>query len=197
MKAKNETKKLTRVLTMCGLATATVAMSWSCTGAGASTESFERSDYYTRGIGHYPGNPSEDFSPELKPDDTYRNIALFRAAYQSSSHDYNLVAQLVTDGVITEKEPQYLDLITPDGKKPRREREWMIDHGPYSRNVTVGEDTYFQFSLNNYSKKADQIYMRGSVAYNADKANKGYEIICQGSNDERSAGKGFFIQNAL
>ena len=186
MKAKIETKKLTRVLTLCGLATATAAMFWSCTGAGASTESFERSDYYTRGIGHYPGNPSEDFSPELKPDDTYRNIALLRAAYQSSSHDYNLVAQLVTDGVITDKQPQYLDLITPDGEKPRREREWMIDQGPYSRNITVGEDTYFQFSLNNYSKKADQVYMRGSVAYDAAKANKGYEIICQGSNDGKT-----------
>ncbi len=184
MKTSTEMKKKARVLTLCGAAVASVALFWSCTGAGASTESFERSDYFTRGIGQYPGNPSEDFSPELKPDySTYRNIALLRAAYQSSSHDYNLVAQLVTDGVVTDKEPQYLNLSTPDGDKPRREREWMIDEGPYSRNITMGADTYFQFSLNNYAKKADRIYLRGTVAYHADEANKGYEIICLGSND--------------
>lgn len=185
------------VLTFCGLATVSAAMLWGCAGAGASTEDFVRSNYYTRGIGQYPGNPSEDFSPELIPDASYRNIALNRTAYQSSSYDYNLVAQLITDGIITDAQPQYLNLSTPDGDKPKREREWMIDQGPYSRNVTVGENTYFLFSLNNYSKKADQIYMRGSVAYHADKAKNGYEIVCEGSNDGKtwdvlgkSAGKG-------
>ncbi|WP_283391129.1 glycosyl hydrolase 2 galactose-binding domain-containing protein [Millionella massiliensis] len=184
MKARTKTKRTTQVLTLCGLVTASAAaVLWSCAGAGASTESFERSDYYTRGIGQYPGSPAEDFSPELLPDQTYRNIALLRAAYQSSSHDYNLVSQLITDGIITEKEPQYLNLLTPDGEKPRREREWMIDQGPYSRNVAIGEDTYFEYVLNNYSKQADQVYLRGTVTYDAAKAGKGYEIICQGSND--------------
>ena len=52
------------------------------------SESFERSDYYTRGIGQYPGLPAEDFSPNLKPDyDTYRNIGQLRSAYHSSSYD--------------------------------------------------------------------------------------------------------------
>ena len=148
MKARTKTKRTTQVLTLCGLVTASAAaVLWSCAGAGASTESFERSDYYTRGIGQYPGSPAEDFSPELLPDQTYRNIALLRAAYQSSSHDYNLVSQLITDGIITEKEPQYLNLLTPDGEKPRREREWMIDQGPYSRNVAIGEALQQDFAV--------------------------------------------------
>ena len=187
MKTLIEMQKKVRVLTLCGAAAASAAMFWSCSGIGASTESFKRSDYFTRGIGQYPGNPSEDFSPELLPDNsTYRNIALLRSAYQSSSYDYNLVAQLVTDGIITKQQPQYINLSTPDGDKPRREREWMIDEGPYSRNITMGADTYFQFSLNNYTKKADRVYMRGTVAYHADQATKGYEIICQGSNDGKT-----------
>lgn len=59
----------------------------------------------------------------------------------------------------------------------------MIDEGPYSRNTTVGEDTYFQFSLHNYQKQADKVYLRGSVTYHADKVGKGYEMLCMGSND--------------
>jgi hypothetical protein len=52
----------------------------------------------TRGVGVYPGDPREDFAPELVPDTTYRNIALRRPA-SVGAYDYNLTAQLVTDGV--------------------------------------------------------------------------------------------------
>ncbi|MCI5582031.1 MAG: discoidin domain-containing protein [Phocaeicola plebeius] len=169
--------------TLCGAATLATLLS-GCQGAGTTNESFERSDYYTRGIGHYPGNPSEDFSPDLKPDlENYRNIALHRAAYQSSSHDYNLVAQLVTDGILSAEAPRYLTLTTPDGAKPRREQEWAIDFGPYSNNLVEGEDTYLQLTLHNYAKKADRVYVRGAVAYDEKKATQGYTIALLGSND--------------
>jgi len=112
MKTNQNRKTFPRVLTLCAVAATSVFL-WGCGQAGGPTESFERSDYYTRGIGSYPGSPSEDFSPSLAPDpSTYRNIAHLRSAYASSSHDYNLVAQLVTDGIITDKEPQYIDLLT-------------------------------------------------------------------------------------
>lgn len=174
-------KKHSFYLLLGSVATASCLLNAGC--QEAATQNFSRSDYYTRGIGKYPGCPQEDFSPELKPDDTYRNIALLRTAYQSSSYDYNLTAQLVTDGIVSTAQPQYLTLSTPDGASPKREREWMIDEGPYSRNTTVGEDTYFQFSLHNYQKQADKVYLRGSVTYHADKAGKGYEMLCMGSND--------------
>lgn len=164
-----------------GVAATMILLPFGC--SEQTTQHTVRSDYYTRGIGQYPGSPQEDFSPELQPNSTYRNIALLRAAYQSSSYDYNLTAQLVTDGIISTQPPQYLILSTPDGEKPRREREWMIDEGPYSRNTAVGEDTYFQFTLQNYSKKADKVHLRGSVTYQADKAGKGYELICLGSDN--------------
>src|SRR5690348_2169250 len=64
---------------------------------------------YTRGIGVYPGNPAEDFSPSLEIDNsTYRNIALLRPAYHSSSYDYNLTAQLVTDGIKETRLPNWI-----------------------------------------------------------------------------------------
>lgn len=58
------------------------------------------SDKYSRGVGIYPGNPDETFAPELVEDnETYRNVAALKAAWHSSSYDYNLTAQLVTDGL--------------------------------------------------------------------------------------------------
>lgn len=55
----------------------------------------------------------------MAPDKSnYRNIALLRSAFNSSSHDYNLTAQLVTDGIVTDQQPQYLILSTPAAKLP-------------------------------------------------------------------------------
>lgn len=184
MKTLDKQKK--NVLTLCGAAMASLLL-WGCGGTNPTAESFERSDYYTRGIGQYPGDPKEDFSPSLAPDpSTYRNIARLRSAFASSSHDYNLVAQLATDGIVTDEQPQYLNLSTPEGDVPRREREWMIDEGPYSRNTFPGEDTYFRFTLANYSKAAGKLSLVGTVVYDDKVSKGGYEIICQGSNDGKN-----------
>lgn len=85
MRTFSKKKKLPRLLTLCG-AVAVSALLGGCGQSGVPAESFDRSDYYTRGIGSYPGDPGEDFSPSLRPDySTYRNIALLRSAYNSSS----------------------------------------------------------------------------------------------------------------
>ena len=70
---------------------------------------------YTRGIGQYPGRTADYKGPEMVKDDAYRNVALDRAAYASSSFDYNLTAQLATDGIVTAGEPARLTVSTPDG----------------------------------------------------------------------------------
>ncbi|MDH6304844.1 beta-galactosidase/beta-glucuronidase [Parabacteroides sp. PF5-5] len=176
-------QKVSRIFTLWGVTVASLFLC-GCNGTGVTNESFERPDYYTRGIGQYPGNPKEDFSPELAPDKSgYRNIALLRSAFSSSSHDYNLTAQLATDGIATDQQPPYLILSTPEGEAPRREREWMIDEGPYSRNTLEGVDTWFQFTLKNYSKSVDKLVLVGNLIYNDQLAKEGFEIICQGSND--------------
>ena len=70
--------------------------------------SISYSQQYTRGIGVYPGDPKEYTGPTLVPDSAYRNIALHRPAYQSSAYDYNLTAQLVTDGIKETAAPQWI-----------------------------------------------------------------------------------------
>lgn len=71
---------------------------------------------YNRGIGIYPGNPKENFSPIMKTDKkNYRNIALLKPVYSSGSYDYNLTAQLITYGIIESKIPEWIVTTNSDG----------------------------------------------------------------------------------
>lgn len=84
----------------------------------------------TRGVGVYPGDPREDFSPVLKAaPDGVRNLALRRPAYHSSSYDYNLTAQLVTDGIRESRMPRWIATSSSEqGVLKKNEREWLLDH---------------------------------------------------------------------
>ena len=84
MNLSTSKKHFSKLWALCGAMAATAFLS-GCGQQGGPTENFERSDYYTRGIGQYPGDPKEDFSPDLKPDQTYRNLELLRSAFNSSS----------------------------------------------------------------------------------------------------------------
>lgn len=176
-------KKKKNIVFMVGGAGALLLLS-GCSDVRTASEGFLRSDYYTRGIGVYPGSPQEDFSPELLPDDEqYRNLALLRATYQSSAYDYNLTSQLLTDGIVTDRAPQYFDLQTAEGSVPKREREWMIDGGPYSRNTVRGEEAFFLFSMHNYNKTISRAIVTGTLIYDDKVAQGGYEMTWEASND--------------
>ncbi|MGB9455171.1 MAG: discoidin domain-containing protein [Bryobacteraceae bacterium] len=84
---------------------------------------------YTRGVGVYPGDPRQDWSPTVEIDSTtYRNLALHRPAYQSSSYDYNLTAQLITDGIRETALPRFLRVTTSQqGLLPKDQRELLFD----------------------------------------------------------------------
>src|ERR1035437_6551892 len=100
---------------------------------------------YTRGVGVYPGNPKEDFAPALVSGaDTYRNVALHRAAYQSSAYDYNLTAQLVTDGIKDTKMPRWLVISTSDGVLSKPDREHAIDQNPMTNVNISGAKAWLQ-----------------------------------------------------
>src|SRR5215813_5745282 len=84
---------------------------------------------YTLGIGVYPGDPRENFAPSMRIDSaTYRNLALHRAAYQSSSYDTNLTAQLITDGIKETALPRTIAVSSSSaGVFPKNEREYLFD----------------------------------------------------------------------
>lgn len=137
---------------------------------------------YTRGVGIYPGCVQEAYVPMLVQDDTYRNIALHRQAFHSSSYDYNLTAQLLTDGIITRQNPAYLVASTNSGILPLREREWAIDGGEYTRNILMGSRAKLEYHWQGMSIKANQVKLFASVAYQPQEAKNGFSIKVMGKN---------------
>jgi hypothetical protein len=85
---------------------------------------------FTRGIGVYPGAPEDFFGPSFVIDSTtYRNLALHRPATHSSAYDYNLTAQLVTDGIVDTTPPRWISAFTStSGVLPKTSREVLTDH---------------------------------------------------------------------
>lgn len=142
-------------------------------------------DSLSRGIGIYPGNPSEDFSPALKPDaSNYRNIARNRTVFQSSSYDYNVTGQLVSDGILTTDEPATISVSTSQGELPKNEREWLLDHNRVTVNDVQGNDIFVQiaFSENYKLPEANKLTLKGNMIYDPDQA-KGFTLRCEVSND--------------
>ena len=123
-----------------------------------------------RSIGQYPGNPSEYYGPTIVADasGSYRNLAQFRTVYQSSSWDYNLTSQLLTDGIIDEKSPAWLNVTTPEGQLPPHKREACIDGNEWTSNILMGEETWIQYDWEGMSISIDEIEMIGSMAYRDD-----------------------------
>jgi hypothetical protein len=115
----------------------------------SGAESSSNAPEYTRGVGVYPGDPREDFSPVLVIDgSTYRNLALRRPAYHSSSYDYNLTAQLVTDGIKHTRLPDWVaTAVSFRGPLPKLEREFVLDHNSTSTVELRGPRPWVQIQL--------------------------------------------------
>jgi hypothetical protein len=141
---------------------------------------------YNRGVGVYPGDPKEDFSPSMKIDNTnYRNLALHRQAYSSSNYDFNLTAQLITDGIKELELPGWIVTSTNTEKTvARNEREWAIDHNDMTKKNLEGHDAWFQIEMaGNYKiPEVDSINITGNI-YADSLAAKHWEVILTGSDD--------------
>jgi Glycosyl hydrolase 2 galactose-binding domain-like/Exo-beta-D-glucosaminidase Ig-fold domain/NedA-like, galactose-binding domain/Glycosyl hydrolases family 2 len=102
---------------------------------------------YTRGVGVYPGDPKEYAGPVMAIDQSYRNLALHRPAYHSTSYDYNLTAQLITDGIKDEGLPRWISVVTPDGPVPKNERDAVLDRHIGSAIALTGATPWIQIEL--------------------------------------------------
>ena len=132
----------------------------------------------SRGIGIYPGNPLEYFGPHIEKDTVYRNLALHRAVYQSGAHDLNLTAQLITDGVIAENQPAFLQVFTNDKPLPHNERKLTINNSEWSRIPVQGSTATLTYQWSNMDIEADEVVVEGFVAYDQDKPFEQYSMQC-------------------
>lgn len=142
---------------------------------------------YTRGVGVYPGDPREDFGPTATIDSTnHRNLALHRPAWHSSSYDYNLTAQLVTDGIKETRPPFWLETSTSqDGVLTKAKRELMLD-GNWVTNLELkGSHAWLQFHLAGPEPpEVDRIAIDGSVVGHGEPENWSCTVL--GSDDANS-----------
>ena len=137
-----------------------------------------------RPIGQYPGNPSEYYGPKLVQDNGYgsRNIALYRTVYQSSSWDFNLTSQLLTDGIYDKVTPAWLNVTTPNGPLPPHKREACIDGNEWTSNIVMGADTWLQYDWQGMNIDIDEVEMVCSMAYR-EEAPQGFKIRLLTSKD--------------
>ena len=120
---------------------------------------------HTRGIGVYPGRPSETAGPVMKVGGEYRNVALDRAVYQSSSLDANLTGQLVTDGITAQGEPVSLQVSTPQGVIGQRDREKVLDMNHVTSVNLQGEETFIRLDWTSMEVAADAVDILAEVVY--------------------------------
>lgn len=137
-----------------------------------------------RPIGQYPGNPSEYYGPTLVQDNAngYRNLALYRSVYQSSSWDFNLTSQLLTDGIYEKESPAWLNVSTPEGPLPPHKREACIDGNEWTSNILMGGDTWIQYDWEGMEVDIDEVELVCNVAYRENEP-EGYTIRLLTSND--------------
>jgi hypothetical protein len=140
---------------------------------------------YTRGVGVYPGNPKDYFGPVMRVDaTTYRNLALHRPAYHSSSYDYNLTAQLVTDGIKETQLPRWVASSTSQqGVLPKNERERLLDRNPLTMVELKGTGGWVQIELGGRegAPEVDRVDIQAFVQ--AGSAEPGWKCVLSGSDD--------------
>ena len=136
----------------------------------------------TRGIGLYPGNITENFSPILKKGkQKYTNLALNKATYSSSCYDYNLTSQLATDGIITNKKPYYIKVYTNKGIVNKEDRNILFDYKPNSSYKLKGNKVYIELEAYNKNLLFDSIQINGIIKYK--KTEKGLNFNLKASNN--------------
>jgi hypothetical protein len=154
-------------------------------------ESTTSAPEFTRGVGVYPGDPKEYFGPELVPDTStygkggFRNLAFRRAAYHSSSYDYNLTAQLITDGITETKLPRWVAVSTSEhGVLKKNEREWLLDHNPVTTVDFKGPRGWAQIEIGGGegAPEVDRVDV-GSLVLASKPQPEGVSFVVSGSDD--------------
>ena len=144
---------------------------------------------YTRGVGVYPGDPREDFAATVVPGpQTYRNLALHRPAYQSSAYDYNLTAQLVTDGIRTASLPRWVAVSTSaQGLIRKQDREHLLDHNNTSAVALDGQGGWIEIDLEGGDAplEVDSVELSGLRATADAEKPAGWRIVVSGSDEGR------------
>lgn len=153
-------------------------------GLAACSPSPNQDSEYTRGIGVYPSRAEDYTGPEMVSGGSeYRNLALNRAVWHSSSFDYNLTGHLLTDGII-ENGPLYVFKVsTQDGDIAKRDREKIMDENFTAIEFAGSEDAFLLIEMPASNIDADKISFEGT-AYCIGKSDYDIEIQAAGEDGQ-------------
>ena len=144
---------------------------------------------YTRGVGVYPGDPKQNWSPTLQPGSKeYRNLALHRPTYHSSSYDYNLTAQLITDGIKETAMPRRIAVTTSQqGLLKKNERERILDNNWVTTVDLRGRSVWLQIEIAGgpAAPAIDSLQVDGSV-HAQEPDNQQVTCTVSGSDDGKT-----------
>jgi hypothetical protein len=187
------TPSLIAILAVAGTLTLAAQKEQAPSGPAGSPKPAPAPEVVTRGIGVYPGDPREDFAPTFRIDPTtYRNLARLRPAFHSSAYDYNLTAQLITDGIVETAMPRWVavasgqqglisaehrdlpaqvDSASPAGVSrqqavwPKHKREWVLDGNWVTGFTLRGAQAWVQVELHGGAEPLaiDQVEVVGRV----------------------------------
>ncbi|MCR4860827.1 MAG: discoidin domain-containing protein [Bacteroidales bacterium] len=120
---------------------------------------------YSRGIGVYPGDPAAYTGPQSVPAGReLRNLALHRLARHSSSYDYNLTAQLLTDGIVAQQDPYWMSLEINGVPVARKDREKPFDDNTVTAlTLPAGNPCELTLFLHGGTVRADRLCLTGRV----------------------------------
>ena len=147
---------------------------------------------YSRAPGDYPGSPAEYTGPSLRAGGAAsRNLALHRPAYHSSSYDYNLTAQLVTDGIKQAAAPRWVAVSTSDGGElPINEREMLFDENFGTAIDVKGKRAWVQIQMGggDSAPAVDRVDVDASVRPSAPVAAdwQNWTLVLSGSGDGKA-----------
>jgi hypothetical protein len=141
---------------------------------------------FTRGVGVYPGDPKQNWSPTLQPaSEEYRNLALHRPAYHSSSYDFNLTAQLITDGVKETVMPRRIAVSTSQqALLKKNERDRILDNNWTTSADLRGKSVWVQIEIAGGADAPaiDSLLLDGSVRA-TEPENQQVTVTVSGSGD--------------
>ena len=110
----------------------------------------------TLGLGVYPGDPAENFSPTLGKGSGYRNIAHLRAARHSSSANYEQTAQLVTDGIYADGPAPWVEVFRNGEKLSNLDGSYLTDQN-HAGIVCQGPEVELELDFHGFVPEVDRI----------------------------------------
>jgi len=105
------------------------------------------------------------------------NISKFHQATASSSFDNNLTAQLVTDGIICDERPAFLEVFTQNGEVGKIERENTLDEDLNTRNIITGKAGWIGYLTHGYKFQADSAKVLFQEALQGGRGGKNFTTV--------------------